>query len=97
MGLRPRLSAAAAPRLLWNPELAPGELSFKNPVPRQCRDLGESGEAAIEIGDPAKRRLQGFLIERRSRGSTSPCGRAWGNPEGAAFGNEGSVLSGAEA
>ena len=97
MGSRPRLSADAAFAAYWNPGLEPGGLSTKNPGPRQCCDLGESGEAAVGVGDPAKRRLQGFLIERRSCGSTSPSGRAWGNPEGAAFGHEGSVLLGAEA
>ena len=70
MGSRPRLSADAAFAAYWNPGLAPGGLSINNPGPRQCCDFGESGEAAVGVGDPAKRRLQGFLIERRSRGST---------------------------
>ena len=57
----------------------------------------ESGEAAVGPGQPRKRVLQVFLIERPSRGSISPSGRTWGDPEGAAFGHEGSVLLGAEA
>ena len=86
MGLRPRLSAVAASRLTgtpgwrrsaayWNPGLAPGGLSLKNPVPRQCCGLGESGEAAVGAGHPSNRRLQGFLIKQRSRASMPP--RGW--------------------
>ena len=95
-GLRPRLSVDAAFAAYSNPRLAPGDYSI-NPVPLQCRDFGESGEAAVGLAHPRKRPLQVFLIKRRSRASTSPSGRAWGNPEGAAFGNECSVLLGAEA
>ena len=75
MGLRPRLSAIAATRLTGTPGLAPGGLSLKNPVPRQCCGLGESGEAAVGAGHPSKRRLQGFLIKQRSRASMPP--RGW--------------------
>ena len=70
----------------WNPGLAPlrGLLEpragargiiLKNPVPRQCCGLGESGEAAVGAGHPSKRRLQGFLIKQRSRASMPP--RGW--------------------
>ena len=68
MGLRPRLSADAAFAAFWNPGLAPGGLSFKNPVPRQRCDFGESGVAAVEVGHPRKRLLLVFLIEQRSCG-----------------------------
>ena len=95
-GLRPRLSADAAFAAYSNLGLTPGDYSI-NPVPLQCRDFGESSEAAVGLAHPRKRPLQVFLIERRSRARTSPSGRAWGNPEGAAFGNECSVLLGAEA
>ena len=40
-----------------------------NFVPLTCRGFGESGQAAVGVDHPAKRRLQGFPIERRSRGS----------------------------
>ena len=70
MGSRPRLSADAAFAAYWNSGLAPGGLSFKNPVPRQCCDFRESGEAAVSLAHPAKRCLQAFLIKQRSCGST---------------------------
>ncbi len=92
MASRPRLNADAAFAAYWNPGLAPGGLSIKNPVPRQCCDFGESGEAAVEVGDPAKRRLQGFLIERNSRGSTSPAGQTRRSPGEVAFSSEGGAL-----
>ena len=69
MGLRPRLSADAAFAAYSNPRLAPGDYSM-NPVPLQCRDFGESGEAAVGLAHPRKRPLQVFLIKRRSRAST---------------------------
>ena len=56
--------------LLEPPGWRPGDCHLKFLSAWQCCDLGESGEAAVGVGDPAKRRLQGFLIERRSRGST---------------------------
>ncbi len=40
-----------------------------NFVPLTCRGFGESGQAAVGVDHPAKRRLQGFPIERCSRGS----------------------------
>ena len=61
MGLRPRLSADAAFAAYWNPGLAPGGLSFNNPVPRQCCDFGESGEASVGLVPPTKRLLQASL------------------------------------
>ncbi len=69
MGLRPRLSADAAFAAYSNPGLAPGDYSI-NPVRLQCRDFGESGEAAVGVVHPRKRPLQVFLIKRRSRAST---------------------------
>ncbi len=68
-GLRPRLSADAAVAAYSNPGLTPGDYSI-NPVPLQCRDFGESGEAAVGVAHPRKRPLQVFLIKRRSRAST---------------------------
>ena len=68
MGLRPRLSADAAVAAYSNPGLTPGDYSI-NPVPLQCRDFGESGEAAVGVAHPRKRPLQVFLIKRRSRAS----------------------------
>ena len=59
-GLRPRLSAAAALRLHSSPGLTPGGYPLENPIPRQCCDLGESGEAAVDRGQPRKRFLQVF-------------------------------------
>ena len=49
--------------------MAPGDYSM-NPVPLQCRDFGESGEAAVGLAHPRKPPLQVFLIKRRSRAST---------------------------
>ena len=69
MGSRPRLSADAAFAAYSNPGLAPGDYSM-NPVPLQCRDFGESGEAAVGVAHPRKRSLQVFPIKRRSRAST---------------------------
>ena len=50
------------------PGLAPGENPLENPIPRQCCGFRESGEAAVGVGYPRKRLLQGFLIEQRSCG-----------------------------
>ena len=91
MGLRPRLSADAAFAAYWNPGLAPGDYSM-NPVPRQCCDLGESGEAAVGPGQPRKPLLQVFPIERRSRASTSPAGRTRRSPGEVAFSSQGGEL-----
>ena len=41
--------------------LTPGDYHSKNPVPRQCRGLGESGEAALRVDCSRKRLLQIFL------------------------------------
>ena len=48
----------------------------ENPIPRQCRDFRESGETAVGAGRLRKPFLQAFLIEQRSCGRVSPCGRA---------------------
>ena len=63
-----------------------------NPVPRQCCDLGESGEAAVGPGQPRKPLLQVFPIERRSRASTSPAGRTRRSPGEVAFSSQGGEL-----
>ena len=49
--------------------MAPGDYLFKKSRPPDAKGFGESGQAAVGVDHPAKRRLQGFPIERRSRGS----------------------------
>ncbi len=72
MGLRPRLSAAAAFAAYWNPRAdARGIVIYLKILSvRRCCGLGESGEAAVGLAHPRKRPLQVFLIKRRSRAST---------------------------
>ena len=97
MGLRPRLSAAAAFAALLEPRAGARGLSFNSPVSRQCCGLGESGEAAVSPGQPRKLVLQAFLLERRSRGRMSPSGRFWRNSAEVTFNREGGVLMAAVA
>ena len=54
--------------------------------------LGESCEAAVDVGYPRHAPLQAILIELRSCGSGSPAGRALRCPGKVAFGSKGSVL-----